>query len=135
MPRPPQDVTEAELSILNVLWERGQATVRELAEELYDKKSSPSQHATVQKLLERLEAKDCVTRDHDSWPYTFAPAIDRGDLIGRQLQQTADKLTGGSLRPILIHLVKAGLSARDRKTLRGLLDQGTPKSKRRGKKK
>ena len=91
MPRPPQDVTDAELAILNVLWERGRATVRELAEELYDK-SSASQHATVQKLLERLQAKGCVSRDRDSWPHTFAPAIEREDLIGRQLQQTADKL-------------------------------------------
>lgn len=131
MPRPPQDVTDAELSILGVLWERGRATVRELAEELYGKKSSASQHATVQKLLERLEAKDCVSRDRDSWPHTFAPAIEREDLIGRQLQQTADKLTGGSLQPLLTHLVKTGrLSAADRKSLRGLLDELTQEGKR-----
>jgi predicted transcriptional regulator len=134
MPRPPQDVTDAELAILNVLWERGRATVRELAEELYDK-SSASQHATVQKLLERLQAKGCVSRDRDSWPHTFAPAIEREDLIGRQLQQTADKLCDGSLQPLLTHLVKAGrLSAGDRQSLRSLLDDLNQESKRQGKK-
>lgn len=134
MPRPPQDVTDAELAILNVLWDRGRATVRELAEELYDK-SSASQHATVQKLLERLEAKGCVSRDRDSWPHTFQPAIEREDLIGRQLQQTADKLCDGSLQPLLTHLVKAGrLSAEDRRSLRGLLDELNQESKRQGKK-
>ncbi|HZL90829.1 MAG TPA: BlaI/MecI/CopY family transcriptional regulator [Pirellulaceae bacterium] len=134
MPRPPQDVTDAELAILNVLWDRGKATVRELAEELYDK-SSASQHATVQKLLERLEGKGCVSRDRDSWPHTFEPAIAREDLIGRQLQQTADKLCDGSLQPLLTHLVKAGrLSAEDRQSLRGLLDQLNQESRRQGKK-
>ena len=134
MPRPPQDVTDAELAILNVLWDRGKATVRELAEELYDK-SSASQHATVQKLLERLQAKGCVGCDRDSWPHTFEPAIKREELIGRQLQQTADKLCDGSLQPLLTHLIKAGrLSASDRKSLRGLLDQLQQEGKRQGKK-
>jgi BlaI family transcriptional regulator, penicillinase repressor len=134
MPRHPQDVTDAELAILNVLWERGSATVRELATELYGKNSA-SQHATVQKLLERLEAKECVTRSRKTWPYTFSPAIDRESRIGHQLQQTADKLCGGSLQPLLTHLVKAGrLTAEDRKSLRDLLDELNPANKRRGNK-
>src|SRR4029078_6588856 len=86
MPRPPQDVTDAELAILQVLWDRGQATVRELTEQLYSEYSS-SQHATVQQLLERLEAKDCVRRNRDVWPHLFEPQIERGDLIDRKLQQ------------------------------------------------
>jgi predicted transcriptional regulator len=130
----PQDVTDAELAILQKLWDRGSATVRELAEQLYQK-SEPSQHATVQKLLERLEAKDCVTRDRDTWPHTFAPAIERTELIGRQLQQTADKLAGGSLQPLLTHLVKTGkLSADDRQSLRSLLDDLSRPEKKQGKK-
>jgi BlaI family transcriptional regulator, penicillinase repressor len=129
MPRVPQDVTDAELAILQQLWDRGSATVRELAERLYQK-SSPSQHATVQKLLERLEGKECVVRDRD----TFAAAIGRDDLIGRQLQQTANKLTGGSLQPLLTHLVQAGsLSADDRKSLRALLDELNGPERKQGK--
>ena len=122
MARPPKDVTDAEVSILHFLWDRERATVREIAEELYAGRSA-SQQATVQKLLERLEAKGCVLRSRETWPHTFEPAIERSDLIGRQLQQTADKLAGGSLQPLLTHLVKAGkLSADDRHELRKLLD-------------
>lgn len=134
MARIPQDVTDAELAILQQLWDRGSATVRELAEALYGK-CTPSQHATVQKLLERLEGKECVNRDRGTWPHTFVPAVQREALIGRQLQQTADKLTGGSLQPLLTHLVKAGgLSAGDRQSLRALLDDLTKDEKRPGKK-
>ena len=134
MPRIPQDVTDAELAILELLWDHGPASVRHLAEQLYQK-SSASQHATVQKLLERLEAKGCVRRDRGTWPHTFAAAIERSDLIGRQLQQTADKLAGGSLQPLLTHLVKTGrLSAEDRQSLRSLLDDLTQEGKKPAKK-
>ena len=123
MPRPPQDVTDAELAILEVLWDRGSATVREIAERLYTEYSA-SQHATAQKLLERLEAKDCVVRDRDVWPHVFAATIDRQALIGRRLQQTADRLCDGSLQPLVTHLLKTGrLSAEERLSLRKLLDE------------
>ncbi|HQU46519.1 MAG TPA: BlaI/MecI/CopY family transcriptional regulator, partial [Pirellulales bacterium] len=98
--------------------------------------SSTSQHATVQKLLERLEAKKCVRRERGNWPHTFEPALDREELIGRRLQQTADRLCEGSVQPLLMHLVKAGrLSAEERRGLRDLLDQlelkgGKPVKKR-----
>src|SRR5262249_20876139 len=105
MPRPPQDVTDAELAILQVLWDRGRATVRELTEQLYPE-YSPSQHATVQKLLERREAKDCVRRTRDVCPHLSEPQIERGDLINRKLQQTADKLCEGSIQPLLTHLIR-----------------------------
>jgi len=123
MPRPAQDVTDAELAIMQVLWDRGRASVRELTERLYSEYSS-SQHATVQKLLERLEAKDCVRRNRETWPHLFEAAIERGDLIDRKLQETADKLCEGSIQPLLTHLVKGSrLSAAERRSLRSLLDE------------
>ena len=134
MPRPPQDVTDAELAILQVLWDRGQATVRELTEQLYSQYTS-SQHATVQKLLERLEGKSCVRRNRSVWPHMFEPAIERGDLIDRKLQQTADRLCDGSIQPLLTHLVKGGrLSAQDRRSLRTLLDELDKQGRKPGKK-
>ena len=135
MARAPQDVTDTELAILEVLWQRTSATVREIAEELYSG-CNTSQHATVQKLLERLEGKKCVRRDRDNWPHTFEPGIQREELIGRKLQQTADRLCEGSVQPLLMHLVKAGrLSAEERRGLRELLDQLETKGGRPGKKK
>lgn len=134
MARTPKDVTDTEFSILHVLWERGRATVRELAERLYVGRAS-QQHTTVQKLLERLEAKGCVTHDRDTWPHTFQPAVQREELIERQVQQMADRLCDGSLQPVLSHLVKAGrLTTEDRDALRSLLDdlnqEGSPSPKK-----
>jgi predicted transcriptional regulator len=129
MARTPLDVTDAELAIMEVLWAESPATIRRLTELLYSKGSS-SQYATVQKLLERLEAKGFVLRKRDPAAHTFSAAIDREDLIGRRLQATAEKLCGGSLTPILMHLLRARkLTAKERQELRALideLDQGPP---------
>jgi len=123
MARKPKDVTEAELAIMQLLWERRVLTVRELAEPLYGD-FGPSQNATVQKLLDRLEQKDCVKRERGNWPHTYQAVIQRSDLITRQLQETADRLCDGSLTPLLTHLVKTRtLSKEDRKSLRDLLDE------------
>lgn len=122
MARTPQDITDAELSIMAVLWERGRQTIRQLTDVLYPDGTSVH-YATVQKLLERLEKKACIRRDRDSWPHEFVAGIGRDDLIGRRLQATADQLCAGSLEPLLTHLVKARrLSDDERKSLRDLLN-------------
>jgi BlaI family transcriptional regulator, penicillinase repressor len=94
MARPQRDVTEAELAILRVLWEEGTATVRRLIDRLYPP-GGASAHATVQKLLERLEAKGCISRDRSGPVQVIAPAIRREALIRGRLRDVANDLCGG----------------------------------------
>ena len=123
MARTPQDVTEAELAVLDFLWEQSQATVRQISERLYPTGNS-SHHATVQKLLDRLKTKQFVQRDSSVWPHKFGALIDRADLIALRLRSTADQLCGGKLDPLLSQLVRSGkLSSMERKSLRELLDK------------
>jgi predicted transcriptional regulator len=122
MARTPQDVTEAELGVLEALWHRGEATVRQLAEDLYSG-GGASNYATVQKLLERLEAKEYVARDRSSGVQLFRALIDREALIGRRLEGIARQLCGGSLTPLLTHLVKADkLTPSEIRSLRDLIE-------------
>ena len=121
------DVTDAELAVLQVLWERGSATIRQLTDALYPG-GSAAQYATVQKLLERLEAKGCTRRDRGPWPHVFTATVDRDDLIGRRLRAVAEKLCGGSLTPLLTHLIVVErLSPQERQELRTVLDGRSPK--------
>ncbi len=118
----PRDVTDSELSVLDVLWEQPDATIREITEAIYEE-SSPSAHATVQKLLERLEAKDCVTRDRSGFAHRFRAIVERSELIGRELEAVADKLCEGSLTPLLLHLAgRTNLTDAERKQLRKLIN-------------
>jgi BlaI family penicillinase repressor len=123
MPRKSQDIPDAELAVLQQLWERGACTVRQLTEVLYP--AGPgSQNATVQKLLDRLEVKQYVSRSRDQWPYLFQATVQRSDVIRKSLQATADKLCSGALAPLLTHLVRGdSLSVSDRASLRDLLQE------------
>ena len=132
MPDDLPDVTDAELAVLQTLWDHGPSTIRHLADILYPG-GKAAQYGTVQKLLERLEAKGCVKRDRAPWPHLFAPAIDRETLIGWRLRATAEQLCGGSMTPLLLHLLKAErFSSEERSELRSFLEQlrGTPSTKK-----
>src|SRR5262245_22035332 len=123
MARNSQDVTDAELAVLQALWDRGPATIRQLTDALYPK-GGVSHYATVQKLLERLESKECVIRQRGGGVTVYAADIGRDELIGRRLQDVAEKLCGGSLTPLLTNLVRAKrLSAQERQALRTLIDE------------
>ncbi len=132
MARSPQDVTETELAVLQVLWDQGPATIRRITDLLYPE-GGPAHYATVQKLLDRLEAKGFVRRDRTPPAHAFAAAVGRDDLIGRRLQAMAEQLCGGSLTPLLTHLVKARrLSPRERQDLRDLIDELDKRNKAKG---
>ena len=130
MARASQDVTDAELAVLQVLWDQGPATIRQLTEAIYPD-GGPAYYATVQKLLERLEGKDCIRRERAAGPHVFSAVLSPEELIGRRLQAMAEKLCGGSLTPLLTHLVKAErLTAKQRQELRALIDELDEKSRR-----
>jgi predicted transcriptional regulator len=132
MARKAEDVTETELAVLQVLWGQGPATIRQITDLLYPE-GGAAHYATVQKLLDRLELKGFVTRDRTPPAHAFAAAVGREDLIGRRLQAVAEQLCGGSLTPLLTHLVKAKrLSARERQDLRDLIDDLDKKNKAKG---
>ncbi len=132
MPRKTLNITETELAILSVLWAKGTATIREITDELYSRRTT-GEYATVQKLLERLEAKGCVKRDRTSFAHIFTAKIGRERLIGDELESLAKKLCKGSLTPLLIHLAEASqLSPEDYKMVRCLIDE-TPAPPKRSK--
>ena len=118
-----RNVTDYELAIMEVLWDRGQATIREIADEVYGNTAAAA-YATVQKLLERLEKKGCVERDRTTFAHVFRPKVQRAKVIGQELETLATKLCGGSLTPLLMHLAEVTkLSQRDRQMLRKLIDE------------
>jgi predicted transcriptional regulator len=105
-------VPDAELAVLKVLWDRDAATIREIADELYPQ-GETSHYATVQKLLERLQARECVGRRREGRLHRYFATVERDDLIRDRLRQAADKLCEGSFTPLLTQLVDAEKLAPD----------------------
>lgn len=123
MARPSQDVTDAELAVLQALWDHGALTRRRLSEELYPD-GGAARYTTVQKLLERLEAKGFVAEVQPAGEtITFRALISRDELIARRLRAMADQLCDGSLTPLFANLVRAKrLSAAELDELRAFVE-------------
>ena len=122
-----EPVTEGELSILEVIWEQGAPTSRDIADAIYEKVTD-SKTASVQKLLERLEAKGCVGRDRRERAHRFRALVSREDFLRHRLQGLADRLCGGAIVPLVTTLLrsKKGLSKKHGEELRRLIDELWP---------
>jgi BlaI family transcriptional regulator, penicillinase repressor len=131
MPHEAASITDAELAVLDALWSEGPATIRQIADIIY-LDGTATHYATVQKLLERLEAKRCIARDRSGFAHIFSAAVHRDDVIADRLKAVADQLCEGSLTPLLLQLASATrLTAEERAALRKLIDEpDAPTSKR-----
>lgn len=100
----PSPLANAELALMELLWEEDRLTSRALRERLYPG-AGKAQNGTVQKLLQRLEEKGYVERDRGLPVHFFSAAVTRDAYAGGQLETLAEKLTGGSLAPLITHLM------------------------------
>lgn len=121
MPRKAVTITETELSILDVLWNRGSATVREIVEAIYGK-HKPSLHATINSLIDRLNQKGYLTCDDSGFAHLYSVAVSRETLVGDSLQELADRHFDGAAKPLLLTLIdRVKLSRKDREAIRRII--------------
>ena len=115
-PRP----TDAELSILTVLWRRGPSTVREVHEEL--SKVKPAGYTTILKFLQIMTEKELVVRDESRRSHVYEPRHSEDytqQLLVRDLLQRA---FGGSVSGLIKQaFVVAPPSGEESKDIRNLL--------------
>jgi len=122
-PRPSAAVTEAELAVMRLLWRVPRATIRELADTLYPG-GDRSHYATVQVLLDRLAVKGLVERHRVGRAHTFSASVGRGEFLRQRLRDLAEEFCGGSLVPLLSHLVpEEHLRPGEAETLQAILDR------------
>ena len=120
MKQPP--LANAELAVMDLLWRDDRLTARQMREQLYPD-AAKAQHGTVQRLLQRLEEKGYVERDRSLSVHMFSAVISRQTYACSQLESLASKLTGGSLAPLITHLVEEKkISRKEIERLRAILD-------------
>lgn len=117
-----QPLANAELAVMELLWQNERLTARDIRERLYPD-ATKAQHGTVQRLLQRLADKGFVTVDRSLFVHLFSATISRQSYAGRQLESLADKLTAGSFTPLITHLLEHKKISRDEiDRIRALLD-------------
>ena len=99
-------LTKLELQILEALWARGNASIREI-QEAFPERKRPA-YTTVQTIVYRLETKRALRIvKRISNANIFEAAISRDEAQGRLIDELLG-LLGGQPQPVMAHLVKTG---------------------------
>ncbi|CAN5248604.1 BlaI/MecI/CopY family transcriptional regulator [soil metagenome] len=92
--------TEGELEILQVLWDNGSATVRDVHEHI--NLSKESGYTTTLKLMQIMFEKGMVTRDDSNKTHVYKPKISREKTQQQMLDKMKDALFGGSASQLVM---------------------------------
>ena len=100
VPRP----TEGELELLDILWERGSATVRELFDDVNAKR--PVVYTGVLKLLQIMTEKGLVKRDERERAHVYRAAVSQADTEHRFLRELSDRFFAGSAAQLALRTLE-----------------------------
>src|SRR5213592_3031676 len=92
--------TESELEILQILWTKGLATVREVHEELA--KTKDAGYTTTLKLMQIMHEKGLVKRDDSMRTHVYQAAVNKENTQKHLLGKMIDSLFGGSSTQLVI---------------------------------
>jgi len=102
-PRKPV-LTDQELEIMKIVWQYGEATVREVYEELL--KTRKIAYTTVMTMMGILEQKGRLTKTSRDRAYVYSPAEPQQQVVGSMVQEFVRRVFDGSAKPLLVHLAE-----------------------------
>jgi len=119
-PRP--GLSQSELETARVLWELGEATVREVHEAFTARR--PADFTTVQTWLRRLEAKGYVKTRLEGRNRVYSARVRPKTVIRETVDDLLERLFGGDALPLMRHLIEErGITDDNLAELRRLLDE------------
>src|SRR4029450_13596736 len=97
-------LTPRELAIMDVVWDRGEATVRDVHDALSRRRKGA--YTTVMTLMSILTTKGHLTRRRDDRAYVYTPTRPRQQAVARLVSDFVDRVFSGAGQPLLLHLVE-----------------------------
>jgi BlaI family penicillinase repressor len=123
LPKP----TEAELELLAALWEKGEATVRELFDGI--SQDRPRGYTSVLKTLQIMTEKGLVERTEQGKAHVYRAAASQSDTQSQLLRDLTTRLFAGSAAQLAMHaLSMETVDADELGEIRRLIDSKRPKS-------
>ncbi len=103
MVRPTSEtLTQRETQIMEVLWDRGEATADEIRKALPD----DPHDSTVRTLLRVLKSKGYVTHRAQGKAYIYCPAVERAQVERRAVRSMLKRFFGGSPEALVLRLIE-----------------------------
>ena len=97
-------LTDQELEIMKIVWQRGAATVRDVYEELL--KSRKIAYTTVMTMMGILEQKGRLSKTQRDRAYVYSPTEPQGEVVGSMVHDFLKRVFDGSAKPLLVHLLE-----------------------------
>ena len=125
-PRQSATLTEAELRIMDVLWQKGPATVQQVLDWLPEKPALA--YNSVLTTIRILEKKGYVEHEKDGRAHIYAPVIDRKEATRTEIRHLAGRFFENSEKLLMLSLLEdRGLDATELKRLREMLERSDAK--------
>src|SRR2546428_11465622 len=114
-------LTELQLAILRVVWDKGEATVQNIWEALHAERGLAQ--TTVATMLSRLERRGVVTRRAQSRQYHYRAAVSEQEVQHSMVGELTERLFDGHVTAPAQHLLTgAAVTPRDLPTIRDLFE-------------
>lgn len=97
--------TDRELAILGILWELGQATVRQVNEAMNE--DSTTGYTTTLKLMQIMTEKGLLLRDDSQFKHVYRPAISKERTQSQLVGELLDKAFSGSAEKLVMRALSA----------------------------
>jgi predicted transcriptional regulator len=113
--------TDAELSILRILWDRGPSTVRQVHDALARERQAG--YTTALKMLQIMTEKGLVERDERDRTHVYRPRLSEEQTQRQLLRDLLDRAFGGSSRKLVMQaLATRRASAEELRDIRHAID-------------
>lgn len=113
--------TEAELTLLNILWKMGPATVRQIHETV--SLSQKTGYTTVLKILQIMHEKSLVIRDESNRAHVYAAANSETVTQSSLLKDLVSKAFGGSTSKLVMRALDSSTSKQEIEDIRQMLNE------------
>ncbi len=97
-------LTEAELRIMNVLWDKGSATIHEVLQSLPD--NPPLAYNTVLTIVRILEKKGYVKHEKDRRAHIYTASVDRKDATRSEVSRLVSRFFGNSHELLVMNILE-----------------------------
>lgn len=118
----PNQPTRAELEILDILWDRGRATVREVHDEISKRRSTT--YTTVLKTMQIMQEKGLVTRDVSGKAHIYRPKQSQTQTQRKLVGSLLDRAFRGSALSLVQHVLETKPATKEElDEIRRLIDE------------
>lgn len=97
-------LTAQELELMKIIWRRESATVRDVYEELLERRKIA--YTTVMTTLKTLEHKGYLRATQQDRAYVYQPTKPRNQVIKGMVREFVDRVFNGSAEPLVVHLLE-----------------------------